>query len=135
MDFLPTKALIIGVGITVSLAITSAILFTLNQLTFIYQDVYKTDISIKDLFVEFSKDETPTVTGLEVYNIAKKYKNSTMILVKIEETGDVINTKTWLDLWDSGDVGHTSKLEINRLYVIRYEFDNNKNVTVFFKRK
>ena len=46
MDSITNKALIIAVGIFITISITSGILFVINAMRDVYQDVYQTDISL-----------------------------------------------------------------------------------------
>lgn len=112
MDFLSTKALTIAVGIAVSLTITSAILFTLNQITLIYKDVYSTDVSIKKQFPEFSMYDGTVMTGLQMYNTAKKFKDSKIVHVKYLLGANNLNdsTNSWMDNFDGSEPDYTSKL-------------------------
>ncbi len=128
MDFLSTKALTIAVGISISLTITSAILFTLSQITSLYQDVYKTDVSIRKQFTEFAMYDGTTMTGLQMYNTAKKFLNDTRVTVTCNIFG-TINTSTWVNHYNGNDANYTS-----RLYDVTY-FVNEADgkVTVNFR--
>lgn len=129
MDFLSAKALTIAVGIAVSLTITSAILFTLSQITEIYQGVYNTDVSIKKQFSEFAMYEGTTMTGLEMYNAANRYKNSNSVNVRNNMSGaSNINTDNWIKyVYDQSNSIYTSKL-----YKVSTSTDVNGIVTIFF---
>lgn len=125
MDFLSAKAMTIAVGIAVSLAITSSILFTLNKITLIYQDVYNTDVSLKKEFNEYSMYQRTTMTGLEMYNTAKKYKNNPNVIVKSGAT--IINTDTWINNFVGTDANYTS-----RLYSVTYDNTGSNQITIKF---
>jgi len=125
VEFLSAKALNIAVGVAVSLTITSAVLFTLNQITLIYKDVYGTDVSIKKQFMEYSMYQDTVMTGLEMYNTAKKYKNSATLTVK--SGGAIINTTAWINAYNGTDRNYTS-----RLYDVSNSMDNDGKVTIQF---
>ncbi len=127
MDFLSTKALTIAVGVMISLAITSAILFTLNQISGVYQGVYETDISIRKQFNEFAMYDNTEMTGLEMINTAKKYKDNAR--VSVTKASGVINTTSWLTANASqlNDAAYTKSL-----YKVTYEFESNDKIKIKF---
>lgn len=129
MDFLSTKALTIAVGISISLSITSAILFTLNQITQVYQDVYNVDVSIKKQFTNYAMYDGTIMTGLEMYNTAKKYRDSTTVNVRNHFSGtNNINTTNWITFtYNENDANYSS-----RRYQVTYSTDINGIVTIFF---
>lgn len=128
MDFLSTKALTIAVGIAVSLTITSSILFTLNQITKIYQGVYNTDISIRKQFTEFAMYDGTLMTGLEMINTAKKYKDNQS--VNVIYSGNTINTTSWINIYklDPNRTEYTDKL-----YDVTYFTDTRGIIMIYFK--
>lgn len=129
METLSMKALMIAVGVFISLAVTSAILFTLNQITQVYQGVYTTDISIQKEFTEFAMYNETVMTGLEMCNTAKKYKDKPNINVQSSMSGgNNINTQTWINAISTTDRNHTS-----RLYDVTYTTTANEVVTIFFR--
>ena len=79
MDFMANKALMIGVGIFVTLAITSGVLMVINNIQLIYGQVYNTDTSITSQFSEFDKFDNGEFTGLEISNYMKKYKDNNLV--------------------------------------------------------
>ncbi len=75
MSSITNKALVIAVGIFVTIAITSGILLTISKMRDIYQDVYQTDISLSNKFSEFDQYDGTEKTGLEVANTLNKYRD------------------------------------------------------------
>lgn len=75
MENSTSKAIMIGVGIFVTVAITSGILFSINQMKDIYSKVYETDTSITSRFSEYDAFDGTTVTGVDVINAISKYKD------------------------------------------------------------
>lgn len=75
MDFISNKAISIGVGVLITIIVTSAVIFTVTQVVSIYSKVYNTDTSIKGKYDEFDKfrEGKREFTELEVYNTIKKY--------------------------------------------------------------
>jgi len=126
---LSQKALVIAVGIAISLTITSSILFTLNQITLIYQDVYTTDVSIKNQFSEFAMYQGTEMLGIDMYNTAKKYKDNPMVNVT-SGLFNASNIKNWINNYSDTDANYNK-----RLYDVSYTTDNNGIVTILFKGK
>ena len=91
MDVLANKAIIIGVSLFITIAITSGIIAMMGQVKNIYKDVYKTDISIQDKFSEYDKYDNTTKTGIDMLNTAKKYKDSAMVSVYYSSIGQINN--------------------------------------------
>lgn len=129
MDFLGNKALMISVGISITLVIASAILFTMNQITLLYQDVYTTDISISNQFMEYSAYDQTVMFGIEMYNTAKKYKDNPAVIVKCNVGGErAINNSAWINSFNGSDRNVTS-----RSYNVTYTTDTKGIVTIFFR--
>ena len=81
MDYMSNKALIIAVSLIVTMTIASAVLYTVNQVTGIYKNVYETDTLIQSNFDEFDAYDGTVKTKLDLLNTAKKYENSTSVFV------------------------------------------------------
>lgn len=81
MDYMSNKALIIAVSLFVTMAIASAVLFTINQVKTVYKQVYETDVSIQSSFSEFDEYDDTLKTGLDMVNTAKKYKDNPSVYV------------------------------------------------------
>lgn len=81
MENSTSKAIMIGVGIFVTVAITSGILFSINQMKDIYSKVYETDTSITSRFSEYDAFDGTTVTGVDVINAISKYKDLVVSVV------------------------------------------------------
>ncbi len=73
MDFISNKAITIGVGLLVTIAIVSGVIFSITQVINIYSKVYNTDTSIRGKFDEFDKFDGGEFTSVDVYNTIKKY--------------------------------------------------------------
>lgn len=89
MENSTSKAIMIGVGIFVTVAITSGILFSINQMKDIYSKVYETDTSITSRFSEYDAFDGTTVTGVDVINAISKYKD----LVSVVNTSIPVRTE------------------------------------------
>lgn len=76
MENSANKAIMIGVGIFVTVAITSGILFSINQMKNIYSNVYETDTSMTSRFSEYDAFDNTIVTGVDVINAINKYGSS-----------------------------------------------------------
>ena len=89
MDYMSNKALIIAVSLIVTMTIASAVLYTVNQVTGIYKNVYETDTLIQSNFDEFDAYDGTVKTKLDLLNTAKKYENSTSIFVTNISQGNI----------------------------------------------
>jgi len=135
VEFLSAKAMTIAVGVAVSLTIASAILFTLNQITLVYKGVYSTDVSIKGQFTEFAMYDGTVMTGLDMYNTAKKYKydgSITVIHVRNSMSGsNDINSSSfsWISGYNASNTNYA-----NRLFNVNY-INNDDIITITFVPK
>lgn len=75
MDFMANKALLIAVGVFITLAITSGVLMVINNIQQIYGQVYNTDTSITSQFSEVDKFSGGEFTGLDIANALRKYED------------------------------------------------------------
>ena len=126
MDFIGTKAMVIGVGILITLGITTAILVTFNQVTQIYQTVYKTDVGIKKEFHEFTMYQDTHMSGLQMYNTVKKFKSDDA--VKIYLNGAILNKDEYINSFDLTKEKYSSKK-----YFVSYEDNGNDTYKINFK--
>ncbi len=81
MDAISNKAIMIGVSILITIAITSSILIIIGQVKSIYGDVYKTDISIQSGFNEFDAYNNTKKTGVDLLNAVRKYKDAPLVKI------------------------------------------------------
>lgn len=95
MDSITNKALIIAVGVFVTIAITSGILLTINQMKDIYSKVYETDTNITNRFDEFDAYENAEKTGIEVANAFSKYGSDRIIVHDNSISAYYINSESW----------------------------------------
>ena len=107
MDYMSNKALIIAVSLIVTMAVASAVLLIINQVTTIYGQVYETDTSIQNTFDEFDSYDNTEKTLLEFLNTVKKYRNNSNVTIRynsidhttVEEKDKVIeNLKKYLKI-------------------------------------
>ena len=126
MDFLGTKAMVIGTAIFITLAITTAILVTFNQVTKIYQKVYKTDVGIKEEFNEFAMYQDTNMSGLEVYNAVKKFKNNVYVTIYIYN--EIINKEEYVSKFDINNMEYNK-----RIYDVSYIDNGDDTFDIFFK--
>ena len=133
MDNVTNKAIIIAVGIFVTITITSGILFIINEMRNIYSDVYKTDISINSRFSEFDAYDETEKTGLEVTNTFCKYKNDPKVIVQLST-----NPPGYTGVGDLGDwlTNKDDRLE-DGFYSLIYKSSlviNDDSVTIIFTK-
>lgn len=86
MDEISNKALLIGVGLFVTIIITSGVLYTLGEMKNIYSKVYETNISLQDVFSEYEQYDNTTKTGIDVLNTMKKYKENNSVIIYVGNT-------------------------------------------------
>jgi hypothetical protein len=83
MDYMSNKAIMIGVGIFVTVIITSSILGIVGQIKGIYAKVFETSISIQENFSEFDMYNNTQKSGLDLLNAAKKYNNDALVEIRL----------------------------------------------------
>lgn len=88
MNYMSNKALLIGVGLFVTIVITSGVIFTVNQARNVYKRVYETNTQIEANFDEYDAYENSEKTSLDMLNTAKKYRDSDTVFV-VETKGNL----------------------------------------------
>jgi len=86
------RAIMLGVGIFVTMLIASGVLFIFSQMQEVYSQVGNSDTSISSRFGEFAMYDNTVVTGLGIINCANKYYNDNLIVVELN--GRVLNVDT-----------------------------------------
>lgn len=133
MDYATNKAIMIAVGIFITLTIASAIFVTINQVKGIYGYIYKTDVSLKNKFGEFDMYNGVTMTGLDMLNTVKKYANNS--LVEITYFGGNIQTDGQRDsnnvISNITKITNVSNYTYYTKYHVEYKKENDKNVINF----
>ena len=83
MDEISTKAIIIGVAITVTLLIVTTIILEFNEISKIYKSVSETEVSFESRLNELDKfrDSNNIFYGIDVKNTWEKYKNDKTVVV------------------------------------------------------
>lgn len=123
MENSTSKAIMIGVGIFVTVAITSGILFSINQMKDIYSKVYETDTSITSRFSEYDAFDGTTVTGVDVINAISKYKDLVSVNTSIPVRTEYINDKKFEEaINDFYTYKFSSELVINQEKVTGIKF-------------
>lgn len=123
MENSTSKAIMIGVGIFVTVAITSGILFSINQMKDIYSKVYETDTSITSRFSEYDAFDGTTVTGVDVINAISKYKDLVSVNTSIPVRTEYINDKKFEEAMnDFYTYKFSSELVINQEKVTGIKF-------------
>lgn len=154
MDYMSNKALLIGVGLFVTIIITSGVIFTVNKARNVYKRVYETNTQIEANFDEYDAYENSEKTSLEMLNTAKKYRDSDTVFV-VETKGNLesyignrlsnyekllnasvnkINSSTQIELLtnrleENGGVNGLNYATVYRTYVNR--LNNDKVIIVF----
>lgn len=94
MDLAANKALTIATAVFITIIITSGVLFSIGQMQSIYSQVYETDISIQNRFGEYESYDNTEKTGIDVMNVAKKYRDSDLVNIYILGSSEKLNTST-----------------------------------------
>lgn len=143
MDYMSNKALIISVSLIVTMAVASAVLLIINQVTTIYGQVYETDTSIQNTFDEFDSYDNTEKTLLEFLNTVKKYRNNSNVTIRynsidhttVEEKDKVIdNLKKYLNIEKDNEKISIDTVFSSSMYIANVEKNNNK-VIISFKEK
>ncbi len=143
MDYMSNKALIIAVSLIVTMAVASAVLLIINQVTTIYGQVYETDTSIQNTFDEFDSYDNTEKTLLEFLNTVKKYRNNSNVTIRynsidhttVEEKDKVIdNLKKYLNIEKDNEKISIDTVFSSSMYIANVEKNNNK-VIISFKEK
>ncbi|MCX8075309.1 MAG: hypothetical protein N2749_06985 [Clostridia bacterium] len=134
MDYFGNKAIFIGVGVIITLTLTSGIMYTINQVKDIYKGIYGTDVSITKNFNEFDMYNGTQLTGLDLYNTAKKYsKDSTVtVMVTYYSTFQVDTTAAIGNMENSfANNGSIEPYKYEKLFKVSY-VQNNGITTITF---
>ena len=75
MSEISNRAIVIAVGVLVTIAITSSVLMVMGYFKDIYSEVKNTDISLRKMFNEFDPFDGTEITGLDILNGYNKYRN------------------------------------------------------------
>lgn len=81
MDLMANKALVIAVGIFITLALASGVFMVIDNIRLIYSQVYETDTNITSQFDEFDKYDNSYFLGIDLINTYKKYKDNRLVEV------------------------------------------------------
>lgn len=123
MDEISTKAIVIGISIFVTMIIITFILLEYDQISDLYKNVEKTDISFESKLDELDKyrDSNNEFNGLDVRNTIKKYENSKLVDVCIRESpDDICNDSINIDSLDYSTKYYSEFKEINNVFVITF---------------
>lgn len=131
MNTVTNKAIVIAVGIFITIAITSAILTSINLMRQVYADVYETDITISSGFQEFDVYDGTTKTGLDLLNALNKYYNSSNVRITVVTGGATLENQNMnastIELYDP-EKTPSPKTQYN--YSYRCSISNNDDITV-----
>ena len=143
MDYMSNKALIIAVSLIVTMAVASAVLLIINQVTTIYGQVYETDTSIQNTFDEFDSYDNTEKTLLEFLNTIKKYRNNSNVTIRYnsidfttveEKDKEIDNLKIYLKIEKDNEKISIDTTFSSSMYIANVEKNDNK-VIISFKEK
>jgi len=95
LDSATNKMLMIGVGIFITIIITSGVLAIVTQIKNIYADVYNLDTNLGSRFDEFTRYDDTDKTGLDMINAANKYYENPLVIV--EYNGRELNNQEGIE--------------------------------------
>lgn len=129
MDLMSNKAIVIAVGIFVTLMIASGVLMVMDSIRVVYQDVYSTNISLSSQFNEYDAYDNTKKTKLDILNTAKKYRENAAVVVKLNET--VINNQTWINNFKSSNFSNGDQTTPNSPFTATVDKKSNPIVITF----
>lgn len=133
MDIISNKAIMIGVGIFVTIMITSAIFLIVNQVRDIYSGVYETDVSIQNMFGEYDMYNNTYKTGIDLLNTAKKYNKNPLVTVMFES--QIVNSDSGIELIKNRlNSGTILKYETKLYTTIEFNKNDSDRVIIKFRR-
>jgi len=131
VDEIAVKALLVGVGVFITIIITTLIIAEFFEIRQIYKHVAETDVSFESKFDELSKFRDPSneFRGIDVKNYIKKYKNDGRIELCVEEKcEDEIDLKAICDKEIDGGIKNCSDI-----YNAKFE-DTNVGYRITFNK-
>ena len=134
MESVTNKALVIAVGIFITIAITSGILFVISAMRDVYEDVYETDISLTSKFSEFDKFDNTEVTGLDIANALNKYSQDEYKNYVSFSYSSGVHNLTDTDFWGNKDDRITDGTYATKFHANRIIDDNTGKVTITFSK-
>ena len=133
MDVISNKAIMIGVGVFVTIMITSAIILIMGQVKDVYSGVYKTDVSIQNMFGEYDMYNNTYKTGIDLLNAAKKYNGNSLVTVMFES--QIVNSDAGIALVKNRlSSGTILKYETKLYTTIEFNKNDSDRVTIKFRR-
>lgn len=134
MNVVTNKAIVIGVAIFITVAITSAIFVSIGLMRDVYSDVYETDIAISSGFGEFDEFDGTEKTGLDLLNVLNKYYGSNNVIVNVTGKGEWQNKdKSIIDKYDpSNNVNNGNKY--NTQYKCEVDKSGDNTIITFTKK-
>ena len=137
MNVVTNKAIVIAIRIFVTIAITSAILISIDLMRQVYSDVYETDTNISSGFQEFDEYDGTQKTGLDLINTLNKYYNNSNVRVTVIRSGATFTNQNMnIDTINSYDPEETSspKTQYNDLYNCSVSRSNNDMIIITFRK-
>lgn len=129
MDLMSNKAIVIAVGIFVTLIIASGVLMVMDGIRVVYKDVYSTNISLSSQFNEFDSYDNSKKTKVELLNTAKKYRDNNAVVVKLN--GADINNQAWINSFKTSNFSNGDQITPNTLYNATVDRTSNPIVINF----
>lgn len=127
------RALLLGVGIFVTLIIISGIVTIFTQMRDVYGNVNKANTSFLSTFDEYTQYENTEKTGLDVINCANKYYNENLVVVIYN--GQVVNTESGLNyINQQRDAGNLNYDELYLSTVEEIEYSGIPKTTITFTK-
>lgn len=137
MDFAINRAMLIAVGVIVTITIATGVMIAINQIIGIYGYVNSTDISIKNKFNEFTMYDNTVKTGADLLNTAKKYLGNGKVRVMYNDVA--INTESNISqisekLKAGNDPDYRYEWKYTVSYIPENENPEERNIITFNKQ-
>ena len=105
------RAIMLGVGILITVIIASSIFSLFSQDKNVFSEVGKTNTDIMKGFGEYPMYNNTQLTGLDLINCANKYYEDNLVLVVFD--GTQLNTATGVEyvdnLYENGNIKYEDK--------------------------
>ncbi len=105
------RAIMLGVGILITVIIASSIFSLFSQAKNVFSEVGKTNTDIMKGFGEYPMYNNTQLTGLDLINCANKYYEDNLVLVVFD--GTQLNTATGVEyvdnLYENGNIKYEDK--------------------------
>ncbi|MEG2348785.1 MAG: hypothetical protein RSB67_03975 [Clostridia bacterium] len=129
MDENANKAILIGVAIFITIAITTGVIYTIGKIKEVYKEVYETDTLLSNRFDEFDQYNNAEKSFIDFINTIKKYADNSEVKVFLgDQTNEIISIANLIpgtvitdEIILNSELKYTTTCELkNGIYEIRF---------------